>query len=325
MESVASLQHGKHSPKRARIEEPVKTRRGPWTAEEDELLSNLVKRFGTKRWAIIAELVPGRVGKQCRERWLNHLRTDVKKTAWTDEEDEILIKAQQELGNRWSSIAKLLPGRPENSVKNRWNSLVNKKKRSSSAADDSDNASSDEQSSSASDYTDEFAPTPPASIPRHSSFRTQGSSHGDITEARSLAAMPATTPNSCSPSLGSSFPAKTDMVLPPQPLPQWSLYPLMQQPAMSHFMAARLQQHQPPMHMLDHQKLLIQHHQQQQQQQQQLAQRLAFSTPHLVRKPMQEPQQSPQQQQAQQQVVGDKPGDKGGAAQGLLLLATLCS
>jgi hypothetical protein len=132
-----------------KIEEPstFKTRRGPWTAEEDELLTNLVKKFGTKKWAIIAELVPGRVGKQCRERWLNHLRTDVKKTAWTDEEDEILIKAQQELGNRWSAIARLLQGRPENSVKNRWNSLVNKKKRCTTEDAENANASSDDQSS----------------------------------------------------------------------------------------------------------------------------------------------------------------------------------
>jgi len=138
--------------KKMKMEEPTKTRRGPWTAEEDELLTQLVKRFGTKKWAIIAELVPGRVGKQCRERWLNHLRTDVKKTAWTDEEDEILIRAQQELGNRWSAIARLLSGRPENSVKNRWNSLINKRKRCTAEDPDSANLSSDDQSSS--EYTE---------------------------------------------------------------------------------------------------------------------------------------------------------------------------
>jgi len=127
-QTAASL-HSFADSKKTKFEEPIRTRRGPWTAEEDELLSNLVKKHGTKKWAHIAELVPGRVGKQCRERWLNHLRTDVKKTAWTEEEDMTLIRAQQELGNRWSAIARLLPGRPENSVKNRWNSLCNKRKR----------------------------------------------------------------------------------------------------------------------------------------------------------------------------------------------------
>jgi len=133
--------------KKLKMEESAKTRRGPWTTEEDELLTNLVKRFGTKKWAIIAELVPGRVGKQCRERWLNHLNANVKKTAWTDEEDDILVRAQQELGNRWSAIARLLPGRPENSVKNRWNSLINKKKRCVAEDPESGNISSDDQSS----------------------------------------------------------------------------------------------------------------------------------------------------------------------------------
>jgi hypothetical protein len=105
------------------------TRRGPWSAEEDELLTTLVNKFGTKKWAHIADRIPGRVGKQCRERWLNHLRNDVKKTIWTEEEDRILLAAQQELGNRWSAIAKLLPGRPENSVKNRFNSLSHRMRR----------------------------------------------------------------------------------------------------------------------------------------------------------------------------------------------------
>ena len=132
--------------KKTKFEEPIRTRRGPWTAEEDELLSNLVKKHGTKKWAQIAELVPGRVGKQCRERWLNHLRTDVKKTAWTEEEDMILVRAQQELGNRWSAIARLLPGRPENSVKNRWNSLCNKRRGRLSGDHDSDGNTSDDQS-----------------------------------------------------------------------------------------------------------------------------------------------------------------------------------
>lgn len=140
--------------KKTRFEEPIRTRRGPWTADEDELLTNLVKKFGTKKWALIAELVPGRVGKQCRERYLNHLRTDVKKTAWTEEEDMTLIRAQQELGNRWSAIARLLPGRPENSVKNRWNSLCNKRKRWSGDYEDSEGSTSaDEHSVDNSDNT----------------------------------------------------------------------------------------------------------------------------------------------------------------------------
>jgi hypothetical protein len=76
----------------------------------------------------IAERIPGRIGKQCRERWTNHLDPNLKKGGWTHEEDTILAEAQQRWGNAWTKIAKLLPGRAENAVKNRWNSAFRRKK-----------------------------------------------------------------------------------------------------------------------------------------------------------------------------------------------------
>jgi len=100
--------------------------KGPWSKEEDDLLANLVAEYGAKKWSIIAEKIPGRIGKQCRERWLNHLDNSVKKTPWSEIEDQTLLDAQKKLGNRWCEIARLLPGRPENAVKNRFNSLCNR-------------------------------------------------------------------------------------------------------------------------------------------------------------------------------------------------------
>ncbi|OMJ90078.1 hypothetical protein SteCoe_7663 [Stentor coeruleus] len=110
--------------------------RQTWTAEEDQALENLIKLQGTKAWAQIAKELNNifhekkgfRKGKQCRERFFNHINPKLKKGDWTIEEDMFILEMQSANGNKWSEISKSLPGRNENQVKNRWKSLINKKK-----------------------------------------------------------------------------------------------------------------------------------------------------------------------------------------------------
>jgi hypothetical protein len=101
--------------------------KGSWTRDEDVKIIEFVNQNGPRNWVKLAELLPGRIGKQCRERWTNHLSPSVARAGWSDDEDRRLVELHRQYGNQWTTIASFMDGRTDNDVKNRWNSSLKRR------------------------------------------------------------------------------------------------------------------------------------------------------------------------------------------------------
>ena len=107
----------------------------------------LVQIYGMKNWAKVAEELANigsrkKTGKQCRERWHNHLDPTIVKKGWSPEEDEIMFFEHRKHGNKWTVIAESLPGRTDNSIKNHFYSTIRRSLRRMSKVLGSKNSTS---------------------------------------------------------------------------------------------------------------------------------------------------------------------------------------
>ncbi|PWA42481.1 homeodomain-like protein [Artemisia annua] len=103
-------------------------KKGPWTPEEDEVLTSYIQKHGHDSWRALPKRAGlNRCGKSCRLRWINYLRPDIKRGKFTEEEENLIISLHSTLGNKWSRIASQLPGRTDNEIKNYWNTHMRKK------------------------------------------------------------------------------------------------------------------------------------------------------------------------------------------------------
>ncbi|OVA18279.1 SANT/Myb domain [Macleaya cordata] len=102
-------------------------RKGPWTEQEDLQLVCYVGLFGGRRWDFIAKVSGlNRTGKSCRFRWVNYLHPGLKRGRMTPQEERVVLQLHSRWGNRWSKIARKLPGRTDNEIKNYWRTHMRK-------------------------------------------------------------------------------------------------------------------------------------------------------------------------------------------------------
>ncbi|PIN01531.1 hypothetical protein CDL12_25958 [Handroanthus impetiginosus] len=78
-------------------------KKGAWSEEEDQKLRDYILRYGHWNWRLLPKYAGlKRCGKSCRLRWMNHLRPGIKRGNYTKEEEELIAKLHDEIGNKYA-------------------------------------------------------------------------------------------------------------------------------------------------------------------------------------------------------------------------------
>ena len=111
------------------LENKGSSKRISFSPEEDVLLTNLIKNFGSENWEFLASFLPRRNARQCKERWRMFLSPDIKNGPWSKEEDQLLIDLVTKNGPKWTKLIKYFTGRSECNIKNRWSRYLRNNKK----------------------------------------------------------------------------------------------------------------------------------------------------------------------------------------------------
>lgn len=136
------------------MQKKLHLKRSFFTEDEDRLLSMAAIKYNQSKWNLIAQCVPGKTPKQCRDRWANYLQPSLKFEPWSQEEDELLLSLVSKNGTRWSQLTSHFPNRSTNSVKNRWYWLIKNKGKDKLSKNTAKSRLSNSKRSSKCDCTD---------------------------------------------------------------------------------------------------------------------------------------------------------------------------